>query len=256
MTDTTVVVVELYPAISTSTAFYTNIVTVLGCPPWAKNCPVQHSVAVVTATTALQTTICPLTMTSERLSKFSTNVLSSPKETPAPPLSRTTTTAPTTYSLPESYTLRGTDSHGSEYDIPSSVWSSHFPSGLPSVSASTSEDPTASATSLISLSSILSFSTSVSIYNSVITVPNGPPTESISMGSLTAIIPINTTSLLPAYVPYPLPSNSSFPPNATFSPTGSTTTNSTIPWYTNSGYVASSDLYCIVMAVLVAALIF
>ncbi|TLD19454.1 hypothetical protein E2P81_ATG07071 [Venturia nashicola] len=118
-TLTSVVVVDLFPAVSTSTAYATSLVTILGCPPWETKCPVRHnSVAVVTLNTAVSTTVCPLTLTSSRLSSYDTEVVSTsaPPSPFLPSMSTTTTTWPSNSPLPSRYP---------PLSIQESVWASH-----------------------------------------------------------------------------------------------------------------------------------
>lgn len=117
--QTTLVVYDEYPVVSTSTAFLITHITVLGCPPDVTNCPVRNhgSVAVITATTGVTTTVCPLTMTQARLSSFLTDVPNN-----GGPLATTTTTWPTAYTLPASPLP-------THYNIDPAVFASIFPTG-------------------------------------------------------------------------------------------------------------------------------
>ncbi|KAE9988166.1 hypothetical protein EG328_000122 [Venturia inaequalis] len=117
-TLTSVVVVDLFPAVSTSTAYATSLVTILGCPPWETKCPVRHnSVAVVTLNTAVSTTVCPLTLTSSRFSSYDTEVVSTLAPTPPflPTVSTTTTTWASNSPRPSQYP---------PLSIPDQVWAS------------------------------------------------------------------------------------------------------------------------------------
>jgi hypothetical protein len=257
-TLTTVIVQDIVPAIYTSTQYATNIVTVLGCPPGELNCPVRHSVAIVTATLAFSTTVCPLTMTSQHLSQFETTVLSTIAPLTTEPFSTTTSTWSGTVTL-------GSTSASGNYEIPSSVWSSVFPNGLPTFSSASNspEDLNNSPlpSNIISLSSDLSFSTSVSIHDSISTLSNGPPgqtpspSQTLSLGSFTVIVQTNTTSILPAYFPYPIGNATQLPLNATFHATG--TFNSSMPaqYSSGGGSGSTTNLFGICMALLVIALV-
>jgi hypothetical protein len=115
------------PALAPVTVYQTQLITVLGCPPWETNCPVRHgqTQAVVTATVGVTTTVCPLTFSQVRLSSFSTNVPAS-EIGKGGPFSTRTSIWPTVYCLPSTFPKL------SSYSIPNSVWSSIFPSGAPS----------------------------------------------------------------------------------------------------------------------------
>ncbi|KAJ9656973.1 hypothetical protein H2201_008335 [Coniosporium apollinis] len=63
----TVVLVDVIPAISTSTVYTTQVNTVYSCHPTVTDCPLRSPpVAIVTATVAISTTLCPVTLTSSR----------------------------------------------------------------------------------------------------------------------------------------------------------------------------------------------
>ncbi|KAF2084576.1 hypothetical protein K490DRAFT_68697 [Saccharata proteae CBS 121410] len=78
----TVVIVDVQPAISTSTVYETQEITITSCPPEITSCPVS-SMSVVTSIVAVSTTICPITLTTSYFSEITTSF--SPVPAPSTP---------------------------------------------------------------------------------------------------------------------------------------------------------------------------
>jgi len=83
---TTVVIIDVFPAISTSTVYSTREVTVTSCAESVTNCPARSaSVVVITEVTAVSTTLCPLTLTSSYTSEVVTSMTPTPMPSSSAP---------------------------------------------------------------------------------------------------------------------------------------------------------------------------
>ncbi|EKG12095.1 hypothetical protein MPH_10806 [Macrophomina phaseolina MS6] len=69
---TSIIFVDVIPAITTSVVFATYEVTVTSCPSTVSSCPTL-SASVLTSYVPVSTTVCPVTLTSSHISEFTTS---------------------------------------------------------------------------------------------------------------------------------------------------------------------------------------
>lgn len=270
---TSIVIVDVIPAITTSVVFSTYEVTVTSCPSTVSNCPTL-SASVITSFVPVSTTVCPVTLTSSHISEVTTSwtysteyptessislpsvpTFTVPSDTALPWATDASSSSSTFTLLPPSPTspIAGTTFTSSVTSAPdftsiSLFWPPVTASfGLPPTIISTHSDtitlggPSTLATSTTTYTLSVVYSSGFTTYYTLTSViplaSSGLPASGVSLSDYTTSYPLSTA--LPESTDYATSSLDSALPESSFYPLTSTS----IPLEISSTLVVNSTTW-------------